>query len=79
MLKESKVSINDRKILVNENFCTDDPNIFAAGKNVTISTPVFYQYANTSELEMAEKVSDKSELCPYPNCQLVYFLFSCWT
>lgn len=56
MLRDSKITIKDRKILVNENFCTGDPSIFAAGKNVSINVPVFYQYANTSELEMAEKV-----------------------
>lgn len=56
MLRDSRINIKDRKIVVDENFCTEDPNIFAAGKNVTVNVPVFYQYANTSELEMAEKV-----------------------
>lgn len=56
VLHKSGVGIKDRQILVDLDFCTNDPNIFAAGKNVVIKEKVFYQYTHTSELEMAEKV-----------------------
>jgi len=68
-----------RQILVDENFCTNDPNVYAAGKNVAIMWQVFYQYTYTSELEMAEKVSYHLKLkkCLYDQvflCQLIDIL-----
>ncbi|KAM8711238.1 hypothetical protein ACLKA7_000386 [Drosophila subpalustris] len=62
MLLKSRIRVQDRQILVDENFCTNDPNIYAAGKNVSIIWQVFYQYTHTSELEMAERLVDILQL-----------------
>ncbi|XP_062128764.1 cilia- and flagella-associated protein 61 [Drosophila sulfurigaster albostrigata] len=62
MLIRSNIRVENREILVDENFCTNDPNIYAAGKNVAIIWKVFYQYTYTSEIEMAEKLIDILEL-----------------
>ncbi|XP_034480067.1 cilia- and flagella-associated protein 61 [Drosophila innubila] len=62
MLIKSRIRVQDRQILVDENFCTNDPNIYAAGKNVAIIWQVFYQYTHTSELEMAERLVDILQL-----------------
>uniref|UniRef100_B4MQB4 GK21451 n=1 Tax=Drosophila willistoni TaxID=7260 RepID=B4MQB4_DROWI len=46
----------DRHIWVDENYCTNDPNIYAAGKYVTIKTEPNYQYIHTADEEMADKL-----------------------
>lgn len=58
VLLNSDINMKNRKILVDEDYCTNDPNIYAAGKHVTFLWDSFYQYIYTSECEMAQKVSD---------------------
>ncbi|KRF79984.1 cilia- and flagella-associated protein 61 isoform X2 [Drosophila virilis] len=62
MLLNSDINMKNRKILVDEDYCTNDPNIYAAGKHVTFVWDSFYQYIYTSEREMAQKLIDILQL-----------------
>lgn len=48
---------NSAAILVNENFRTNDPDIYAVGNYIKITDYINYQQKNTSAKETAAKVS----------------------
>ncbi|EDW02630.1 GH19779 [Drosophila grimshawi] len=62
----SDLGIRNRQILVDEQYCTNDPHIYAAGKHVTFIWEVLYQYTNVSEYELAHKLIDILELGQKP-------------
>ncbi|XP_064543772.1 cilia- and flagella-associated protein 61 [Drosophila montana] len=66
MLIKSDIHMRNRKILVDEDYCTNDPHIYAAGKHVTFGLDSFYQYIYTSEREMAQKLIDILQLSQEP-------------
>ncbi|KAH8284808.1 hypothetical protein KR054_001225 [Drosophila jambulina] len=57
ILADADIVMADRSIVVNTRFCTSDPNIYAAGKNISIVPLPNYQYLHTNPQECAEKVS----------------------
>ncbi|XP_068148018.1 cilia- and flagella-associated protein 61 [Drosophila tropicalis] len=57
ILRTSGIEVTeDRYISVDENYCTNDPNIYAAGRYVTIKTEPNYQYIHTADEELAKKL-----------------------
>ncbi|KAH8254134.1 hypothetical protein KR032_008640, partial [Drosophila birchii] len=57
ILIDANIELVDRCIKVNTRFCTSDPNIYAAGKNVSIVPLPNYQFVSTSPQEFAEKLA----------------------
>jgi len=57
VLSNAGIELSDRKIVVNGRYCTNDRNIYAAGRNVVMAPKPNFQYTFTSPQEMAEKVS----------------------
>ncbi|XP_034480066.1 cilia- and flagella-associated protein 61 [Drosophila innubila] len=55
-LIDSCIDLNDNRILVNKNFQTNDPDIYAVGNFIEFNEPVNYQYRFTSEMETAQKL-----------------------
>ncbi|XP_017837079.1 cilia- and flagella-associated protein 61 isoform X2 [Drosophila busckii] len=56
VFESSGILLDKGKILVNDSYCTNDPNIYAAGKHVNMFDNCSYQYIYTSEYETAEKL-----------------------
>jgi len=56
VLSNAGIELSDRKIVVNARYCTNDRNIYAAGRNVVMVPKPNFQYTFTSPQEMAEKV-----------------------
>ncbi|KAM8711239.1 hypothetical protein ACLKA7_000387 [Drosophila subpalustris] len=55
-LIDSCIDMNDNRILVNKNFQTNDPDIYAVGKFIEFNEPVNHQYRFVSEMETAQKL-----------------------
>lgn len=55
-LFRSGISLDCNTILVNQEFRTNDPDIYAVGSFVKITTPINYQHTYTSAEETAAKV-----------------------
>jgi len=55
-LIESRIELKENRILVNQQFQTNDPDIYAVGKYIEFKEPVNHQYRFTSEMETAQKV-----------------------
>lgn len=55
-LSRSGIEMACNTILVDEEFRTNDPDIYAVGSFVKMTTPVNYQHTYTSAEEMAAKV-----------------------
>ncbi|KAH8370674.1 hypothetical protein KR093_004626 [Drosophila rubida] len=58
-LISSDINLKNNRILVNKNFQTNDPDIYAAGKFIEMNEFVNHQYRFVSEMETAEKVSKR--------------------
>lgn len=48
--------MENRRILVNAHYCTNDPNIYAGGRYAKIDPTPNFQYDHISAQERAEKV-----------------------
>ncbi|XP_037715986.1 cilia- and flagella-associated protein 61 isoform X2 [Drosophila subpulchrella] len=57
VLSNAGIELSDRKIVVNARYCTNDRNIYAAGRNVLMLPKPNFQYTFTSPQEMAEKLA----------------------
>ncbi|KAH8389745.1 hypothetical protein KR200_000872 [Drosophila serrata] len=57
LLDDADIEMADRNIVVNTRFCTSDPNIYAAGKNISIRPLPNYQFIHTNPQESAEKLA----------------------
>ncbi|KAH8234420.1 hypothetical protein KR038_009520 [Drosophila bunnanda] len=57
IIADAGIEMADRNILVNTRFCTSDPNIYAAGRNISIRPLPNYQFIHTSPQESAEKLA----------------------
>lgn len=58
MLEGSNIQLHDRKIVIDEDYRTNDDSIYAAGNSVVCLWNIFHQYIYTSEREMAQKVAN---------------------
>lgn len=56
VLNEAELLMDGCKVLVNQDFCTSDSNIFAAGTFIKHVSEPNHQYTYVSAIEMAEKV-----------------------
>ncbi|KAH8308894.1 hypothetical protein KR059_002754 [Drosophila kikkawai] len=57
ILADANLEMWHRNIVVNTRFCTVDPDIYAAGKNIVIDPLPNYQFKHTNPQECAEKVA----------------------
>ncbi|XP_017077843.1 cilia- and flagella-associated protein 61 [Drosophila eugracilis] len=57
VLSDAGIEMYDRRVVVNARYCTNDRNIFSAGKNIIMIPKPNFQYTNTSPQEMAEKLA----------------------
>ncbi|XP_030555401.1 cilia- and flagella-associated protein 61 isoform X1 [Drosophila novamexicana] len=64
-LKASEIKLRGRHILVNKNFQTNDPDIYAVGKHIEIDESINHQYQYTNEKETAIKLMQILELREY--------------
>lgn len=55
-LKKSKIVMKDDMIVVNKNFQTNDPHIYAAGRFIKMIDNINHQYQYTNAMETAKKV-----------------------
>ncbi|XP_017868844.1 PREDICTED: cilia- and flagella-associated protein 61 [Drosophila arizonae] len=58
VLEGSNIQLHDRKIVIDEDYRTNDDSIYAAGNSVVYLWNIFHQYIYTSEREMAQKLMD---------------------
>ncbi|SPP72843.1 cilia- and flagella-associated protein 61 [Drosophila guanche] len=63
-LKRCGIEMRKNKILVDEQFQTNDPNIYAVGKFIRMTGAPNYQYKYTSERELGRKLMHILELTP---------------
>ncbi|BFG06398.1 cilia- and flagella-associated protein 61 [Drosophila madeirensis] len=57
ILLDAGIALENRKIIVNADFCTNDPNIYAIGQYITMDPSPNYQYTHTNPQECAEKLA----------------------
>ncbi|XP_017959932.1 cilia- and flagella-associated protein 61 [Drosophila navojoa] len=55
-LKKSKITVKDGLVVVNKNFQTNDPNIYAAGRFIKMVDNINHQYQYTNAMETAKKL-----------------------
>ncbi|XP_001360499.4 cilia- and flagella-associated protein 61 isoform X1 [Drosophila pseudoobscura] len=57
ILLASGIELSNKKIIVNNDYCTNDPNIYAIGQYITMVPSPNYQYTHTNPQECAEKLA----------------------
>ncbi|XP_039228428.1 cilia- and flagella-associated protein 61 isoform X1 [Drosophila yakuba] len=57
VLTDAGIEVMERRIVVNSRYCTNDRNIFAAGRNIIMIPKPNFQYTHCSPQEMAEKLA----------------------
>ncbi|XP_022231899.2 LOW QUALITY PROTEIN: cilia- and flagella-associated protein 61 [Drosophila obscura] len=57
ILLDSGIELANKKIIVNEEYCTNDPNIYAIGQYIAMLPSPNYQYTHTNPQECAEKLA----------------------
>ncbi|XP_001360498.2 cilia- and flagella-associated protein 61 isoform X1 [Drosophila pseudoobscura] len=67
LLKQCGIQLRKDDILVNEDFQTNDPNIYAVGKFIQMKGAPNYQYKYTSERELGRKLMHILNLTPKPD------------